>query len=112
MTRADAWKKRPAVLRYWEFCDEIRELWSKQTIYEKFPDAVTLIFHLPMPKSWSNKKKLEMEGKPHQQRPDVDNILKGTTDSLCKEDAYIWAVKAEKRWSSTPGIEVLDYPET
>ena len=33
-------------------------------------------FILPMPKSWSKKKKQLMHGKPHIIKPDLDNIIK------------------------------------
>ena len=43
-----------------------------------------------MPKSWSKKKKAEYDGKPHQQKPDIDNYLKGYMDALLDEDCKVW----------------------
>ena len=103
MTRADKWKKRKCVLKYREFCDSLREAWGDRT----FPPAgAHLIFHLPMPKSWSKKKKAEMIGQPHQQKPDVDNMLKAFLDALHTDDAHIYDLRGSKYWAEGGYIEV------
>jgi Holliday junction resolvase RusA-like endonuclease len=54
---------------------------------------------MPMPKSWSLKKKEVMNNKPHRQRPDLDNLLKALFDALCPDgDAHIWDGKVSKIW--------------
>lgn len=95
MTQRDKWAKRPAVLRYRDYCDRIRE--AAGTI----PDNVYRIeitAQIPMPDSWSNKKKFEMAGKPHRQRPAWDNIGKAVSDALFEEDAVIWDARVLKYW--------------
>lgn len=104
MTQRDRWAKRPAVVRYYAFCDSLRELYTVEV-----PPELAIRFNVTMPKSWSKKKRLEMEGKPHQQRPDIDNLLKAFMDALCEDDSYIYAVRAEKQWSEQGSIEVLEY---
>jgi Holliday junction resolvase RusA-like endonuclease len=101
MTQRDKWQKRPAVVSYRAFCDEIRLCYRKD-----LPSEVKLIFHVPMPRSWSKKKRTEMIGQPHQQKPDIDNMTKAVLDALCKEDSYVWRVDAEKRWAEAGSIEV------
>ena len=49
-----------------------------------------------------------MEGKPHQQRPDVDNYAKAFLDALCEDDSHVYSLKAEKYWSRTACIEVVN----
>ncbi|MCR4339433.1 MAG: RusA family crossover junction endodeoxyribonuclease, partial [Gemmatimonadaceae bacterium] len=44
--------------------------------------AVTAEFRLPMPPSWSNKKRLAMIGQPHAQKPDIDNLLKAVLEIM------------------------------
>ena len=46
------------------------------THHMKFNGAVSLdvSFIMPMPKSWSKKKRAAMDGKPHTARPDIDNL--------------------------------------
>ena len=58
-----------------------------------------------MPKSSSKKKKKEMNGNPHQSRPDVDNIMKGLMDCLFQEDAHIHTIYAKKVWSEIGYME-------
>jgi Holliday junction resolvase RusA-like endonuclease len=59
-------------------------------------DAVYLI---PMPNSWSAKKKEQMNGLPCLTKPDTDNITKAVKDALRKDDGDIWWERAEKRWA-------------
>jgi Holliday junction resolvase RusA-like endonuclease len=103
MTRSDRWKQRPAVLRYRAFCDELR-LRHPGPLSNK----VYLRFYMPMPKSWSNKKQLEMCGLPHRSKPDIDNLIKSVFDALCEDDSHIDTVIAVKTWSYTPGIAIVN----
>lgn len=101
MTRSDRWKKRTTVVRYFAFCDQLRLLWK-----EPVPPELALRFYITMPKSWSKKKKLDMDGKPHQQRPDIDNLVKAFLDALCEDDSYVYKIHCEKYWSTDGRIEV------
>ncbi len=93
MTRSDKWKKRLEVLRYRAFCDHVRLLGVE------LPEAgAHITFILPMPQSWSKKKRLEMAGKPHQQKPDKDNLEKALMDAIYADDAHIWDSRVTKRW--------------
>lgn len=102
MTRADTWKKRPCVVNYWAFKDELKE--QLKTIQFEISDELFLEFYIPMPKSWTKKKKAEYAGKIHQQKPDIDNLLKGVMDAMFKEDSHIHTVYAKKTWSYEPSI--------
>lgn len=91
MTKADAWKKRPCVLRYFAFKDEVK---LKNVNYECGQE---IIFVIPFPKSYSKKKKESLDGKPHLLKPDVDNLLKALLDAIFnketgKDDAHIWHI--------------------
>lgn len=103
-TRSDVWKQRPVVMRYRAFADELRLKYR-----EDLPNSVTLIFRIEMPQSWSKKKKAEMLGKPHQQKPDVDNLAKSVLDALVKEDSVIYRCLIEKYWSDESSIEINEY---
>jgi hypothetical protein len=104
MTRSDKWKQRQPVLRYRIFCDEAR-------LYDiKVPESgAHIIFVLPMPDSWSKKKRALMDGQPHQQKPDVDNLTKALLDALFEYDAHIWDVRVSKRWGET-GMIIIEEP--
>jgi Holliday junction resolvase RusA-like endonuclease len=100
MTRSDKWKQRPCVMRYRAYKDELRL--SKV----KLPECHHVTFTLPMPKSWSNKQKSKMVGRPHKVRPDLDNLLKGLWDALLIDDAHIWDCRATKQWGHEGSIHI------
>lgn len=92
-TRRDKWAKRPAVMRYRVFADEVRLKGVR------LPESgYHILFVLPMPQSWSRKKKAQMNGQPHQQRPDIDNLLKGIMDAIYGEDCTVWDGRVTKLW--------------
>jgi Holliday junction resolvase RusA-like endonuclease len=97
MTRADKWKKREVVLRYFAM-KNILQLQANLMKYE-MGETLNVVFFLPMPDTWSNKKKEAMNGLPHKQKPDTDNLVKGIKDSLLKDDSVVWKEQAEKRWA-------------
>jgi Holliday junction resolvase RusA-like endonuclease len=47
-----------------------------------------------------------MDGRPHQSKPDIDNLLKGFMDALLDEDARIWKVRVSKIWGYEGEIEI------
>lgn len=100
MTRSDRWKKRKATTNYWAYKDLLR--------LEKVevPTPCHVIFNIPMPHTWSNKKRLLMDGKPHEQKPDIDNLLKGLFDATFEEDCHIYKVLAEKNWGKVGSISI------
>lgn len=102
MTQRDKWKKRPSVVAYHAFKDACRDHCMH------IPAQCCIIFHIAMPSSWSMKRRWEMRGKPHQQKPDLDNLLKAVMDAVHEDDSHIWAVRAEKRWAEYPSIEIVE----
>ena len=66
---------------------------------------------MPMPKSWSGKKQKEMDRQPHQQKPDLDNLLKGLGDAVYDDDSGIHQIEARKIWGKQ-GMLIIEYEET
>lgn len=98
--RSDRWAPSPQVLRYRAFKDEVR-------LHQVSITAQCAVsFYIPMPPSWSDKKRAEYLGKPHQQKPDIDNLLKALFDAVFEDDAHIWSVDAEKRWGLVGSIVI------
>lgn len=64
--------------------------------------GLAITFFLPVPRTWSQKKKNLHHGLLCQSRPDVDNLLKSFCDSLCAEDKYIANISITKRWVDFP----------
>lgn len=104
MTQRDKWQQRPVVLRYRALCDEIRAQATGFTV----ADALALHFTLPMPKSWSKKKRLALVGQPHQSKPDVDNLVKAVLDALLPDDSRVHTVHATKTWGESGSITITN----
>ncbi len=90
MVRSDKWKKRPIVQRYWEYKRKLQSI--ARVMDFTLPDAFTMDFHIATKdeKRW---------GKPHQFRPDKDNLEKGVYDALKKNDETIWDSHVRKFWA-------------
>jgi hypothetical protein len=93
------WKKRPCVQKYYEYKDLVR-------LHKvRVPEAGHhIIFVLSMPKGWSKKKREAMNGKPHQNKLDLDNLLKALYDSVYEEDKHIWDTRVTKIWGKNGKI--------
>lgn len=101
MTQRDKWEKRPATTKYWNFKDDIKNLGIKINL-----GGSHIIFHMPMPKSWGRSKRLKMIGRPHQVKPDIDNLMKALMDALYKNDSSVWDCRITKVWANDGKIEV------
>ena len=93
MVKSDRWARRPCVIRYFKNRDELRRLGF---VFK--PSGYTYVLVLPMPQSWSKKKREEMNGKPHTSRPDIDNMIKSLMDASFKEDSHVYQVSVTKIW--------------
>jgi len=108
-TQRDKWNPSKAVQKYRLFADTVR-------LYDiNIPDAgYHITFVLPMPKSWAKKKRAAMDGKPHQQKPDKDNLEKALLDAARKghvsDDCTIWDGRVSKLWGET-GAVIIEYHE-
>ena len=101
MTRRDRWAKRPCVMRYFAFRCHVRALGMTME------NGDHIIFHMPMPKSLSEKKKAALEGKPHTKTPDIDNLCKALMDSIFTNDSFIYDIRISKVWARTGAIEII-----
>ena len=88
-------------MRYRAFADELRALCAGKVVLW---EATHVLFVLEMPKSWSHRKKLAMDGCWHEQKPDIDNLLKAFLDALHEDDAGVADVRATKIWGYEPAI--------
>lgn len=104
MTRRDKWAKRPAVVAYREYADNIRSACAGKIPKDAF--SVSWTAYLPMPDSWSQKKKVSMAGKPHRSKPDRDNIDKGILDALFENDSGISFGVLKKFWDDGGGSRI------
>jgi Holliday junction resolvase RusA-like endonuclease len=100
-TRADVWKRRPAVLRYRAFADELRAKVRRTPL----PSGVCfhVVFVMPLPKRFGARG----IGLPHTIRPDFDNLAKSFADALFPDsDAHLWDMRITKVWGEKGEIWV------
>ena len=74
------------------------------------PIKVTMEFHMPIPKSWPQKRQRVAKGKPHPYRPDLDNLIKFINDTLNNilwiDDSLIYELKVRKFYSDSPKTKI------
>jgi len=74
------------------------------------PVSVILRFYMPIPKSYSAKKRKTLDGTAHIKRPDWDNCAKMVCDSMnglvIADDSQIWQCTTLKQYSFDPHIEI------
>lgn len=75
---------------------------AKEKGFELLPQGCSFRFYIPMPKTWTKKKRAIMHFKLHQQKPDIDNLMKAVFDSMLSEDKYIAHFEAVKFWVDFP----------
>lgn len=105
-------KKVETAKRYLSYKEKVALMARSQIKSEPINGAVclNLTFHMPMPESWSEKKKQRMDGKPHTKKPDRDNLDKGVCDALnkiaWKDDGQVYDGTVRKFYSREPRIEI------
>ncbi len=92
-SRRDTFKPLPRVKRYHAYQDELRH--RKAFCPLGFHH---LIFVLPMPQSWPKARLAQMDGMPHDQTPDRDNLEKAFLDSVLPNDCVIYDGRVTKLW--------------
>ena len=109
MTQADRWKSRAVVVKYWNYRDEI--YYGALAQGYRPADELIMEFVIEMPKSWSKKKKEDMDQQPHQQTPDIDNLEKGIMDALFEEVKKVHKVLASKVWGKSGSVTIKNWSD-
>ena len=105
MSQSDRWKTNPdhadpkkrqreVVTKYFAYKNTLRGQ-AKQMNFE-FKNHLDAVFIVPIPDSFSEKKKQRLNGTPVKTKPDIDNYVKAFMDSLKSEDGDVWYTKAIK----------------
>lgn len=83
---------------------KIAEDWKQEILKE--PLYLELSFLMPIPKSTSKKKRVELLGSPHIVKPDCDNLAKFTLDVMSDivytDDSCVFDLKINKTYSDDP----------
>lgn len=101
MTQRDKWNPSDPALRYFAFKDECR---LKKVELPNFGAHVTFI--IPFPKSYTLKKRKALDGEPHTQKPDVDNLGKALMDAVHDDDSGVYDIRVTKLWGYSGSIIV------
>lgn len=114
---------RPRITKFVSFdpCKD-KKNWAKLQIAQQIentlikpieePLEIVMIFHMPIPKSTSKKKRELMLSNclKHTKKSDIDNLYKFFSDAmnglLYKDDSQIWRVEMEKVYSEDPRTEI------
>lgn len=107
MVASDKWRRRPIVLKYFRYKDELL-LASKKQRFVALNCGYHLIFMFEPPRSLSKKKREAMFFTPHQARPDKDNLEKGFLDALHLNDEAVWDGRTTKIWGPMDCIFCID----
>jgi Holliday junction resolvase RusA-like endonuclease len=98
-------RQRPAVTKHFEFKNRLIQQANEMGFVLK--ETLDVLFIVPLPDSWSKKKKDKMNGMPCKSKPDCDNYVKLICDTLKKEDGDIWVINAEKRYGHRGSIIIF-----
>jgi Holliday junction resolvase RusA-like endonuclease len=102
MTKRDRWAKRKCVVNYFAWANNMRLLAPMDKL-PVFPKIIDIIAWMPMPKSWSRKKRELKDAMLHDEKPDWDNIGKAVCDVLFGEDKFIGCGSVRKYWHNGEG---------
>ena len=86
---------------------------SREKAFQKgTPIVVDVIARMPIPKSTSKKKRLELLARKKMlKKPDIDNIVKAVLDGLnglaFPDDSQVWKIYAYKIYAEEPSTTVL-----
>lgn len=74
------------------------------------PVALALVFYMPIPASWSQKRQYAVVGNPHVSKPDCDNLMKAVMDGLngiaWLDDSQVWMPSAAKIYAREGRVSV------
>lgn len=86
----------------------LMEKWKRKPTDK--PVMLSIVFYMPIPKSWSKVKQHNIVGEPHGSRPDLDNLIKLVTDAMngivYTDDSLVWAITSSKQYGTEPHIEI------
>jgi Holliday junction resolvase RusA-like endonuclease len=94
---------------YQSYKDELCLILKKLRIESKDYTTLHVTFGIPYPITVKGGKKARIEGNPHFQKPDLDNIIKGFKDGLTQsktlltDDSTICFLHASKLWTNSEG---------
>lgn len=93
----DGLKRKKRLVKYNDYKSNLLDV-SREKNFIIPEHGASIDFFIPVPRSWSKKKKREMHLQPHKSKPDLDNFLKAFKDAIMREDKTVWQYSLSKRW--------------
>ena len=97
--KTKAWEKTVAKAAWWAMHGRIAD---EHQLLEG-PLKVMLVFYIPIPRSWSKRRKKEAVGQPHVFKPDLSNLVKAVEDGMAgivfSDDSQVAVLSASKRYA-------------
>jgi hypothetical protein len=90
--------RKKYIQKYFDYKRKLVEEFAKCGLVSFPTDNVWFRFFLPMPKSWSKKKRDKLCFEKHEQKPDASNFHKAIEDALCPKDHVNWDYRVSKFW--------------
>lgn len=103
--KSDSWSPRPQVKKYRAFRDEVRLRGVSVPA-----QGARVTFVVPMPASWPKYQRNNLDGQPHRQKPDIDNLIKALLDAVYGDDCGVSDISARKVWGRKGAIIVETKP--
>ena len=97
-SQRDKFKPSPQVRRYRAFRDFLFYKARPGLPKAKQIKHIKLQFEIAMPAVWDRQKKFDYLGLPHQQKPDLDNLIKAAIDALWPKKAPILAIPGSPKY--------------
>lgn len=91
------YKRKMQLEKYNKYKDDLL-IEAVRVGFEMPMSGIWIKFYMPMPQSWSKKKKAQMNFAPKQSMPDLSNLVKAFEDGLLKQDNAIWDYRVSKYW--------------
>lgn len=90
-------KRLKRLERYNEYKISLSAL-AKSKRFTPSEQGMHITFYIPVSKSWTKTKKQQRHLQLHQEKPDIDNLVKSFFDSLLTEDKHIADIHTTKKW--------------
>ena len=100
-SQSDKWRLRPVVCRYRSYADALRASFHLLPLAKFLQVGRVTVIATFMTKC------SDRYGKPHRQKPDADNIMKGVKDSLIRKDETVYWELTEKRWGEQDSLKII-----
>lgn len=100
--RPEGLKRRLRLERYNQYKSDLFDVALEAGFKIPHDEYFHIIFFIPMPRTWRKWKRDKHDMRPHQSKPDKDNLEKAFMDALLKRDQAVYDSRVTKFWTADP----------